>query len=98
MRLESKQQYEGYFSFVPNRFENSLKGNDPLRQMAGTLIIEKNGSIDLTLKFPSWTHDFSRLVTLRMLGKEIPVPRIDGILEKSKIVTLLRLLCRRRGT
>ena len=89
MRLESKQQYEGYFWFVPNRFENSLKGNDPLRQMAGTLVIEKNGSIDLTLKFPSWTHGLSRLAVLRMLGKKIPIPRIDGILEKSKIVTLL---------
>ena len=70
MRLENKEEYEGRFWFpkLINRIGNG-KGQKigeiypSLQEIAGHLTIETDGSVLLSLNFPSWSEGYKAFET-----------------------------------
>ncbi len=104
MRLENKEEYEGYFWFpnLTNRTGNT-KGEKIgeiypyLQSIIGRLTIDIDGSVSLSLNFPSWSGDtdaFNRFVSMGNRGN-YDLSRIHGIIDNKKFVVLLG--CQERG-
>ena len=94
MRLENKEEYEGRFWFpkLINRIGNG-KGQKigeiypSLQEIAGHLTIETDGSVSLSLNFPSWDAGFKFLDRLGD-SRFHDFSRIHGIVNKKFVILL----------
>ena len=94
MRLENKEEYEGYFWFpkVTNKIGNG-KGQKiekiypSLLEIAGHLTIETDGSVLLSLNFSSWDPGFQFLDRL-WDSTFYDFSRIHGIIDKKFVILL----------
>ena len=97
MRLENKEEYEGHFWF-PNLINEigNTKGQKigemypSLQEIAGHLTIEIDGSVLLSLDFPSWSEGsdaFERFWDMRNRGLR-DLSRIHGIIDKKFVILL----------
>ena len=97
MRLENKEEYEGRFWFpnLINRIGNT-KGQTigerypSLQEIAGRLTIETDGSVLLSLNFPSWSEGSKAFETFwDMHNRGIhDLSRIHGIVDNKFVILL----------
>ena len=98
MRLENKKVYEGRFWF-PNlindignvKRETIGEIHPTLQEIAGDLTIDTDGSVSLSLKFPSWSAGsaaFRRFQSMANRGSR-DLSRIHGIIDNKEFVILL---------
>ena len=97
MRLENKEEYEGRFWF-PNLINDigNMKGQKigerypSLQEIAGHLTIEADGSVSLSLNFPSWSKGsdaFERFWDMHNRGLR-DLSRIHGIIDNKFVILL----------
>lgn len=93
MRLENKEEYEGLFWFpnLINEIGETIRKMYPsLQEIAGHLTIETDGSVLLSLNFPSWSEGskaFERFWDMHNRGIH-DLSRIHGIVDNKFVILL----------